>query len=149
MTAFNFVETVPAPTLLTGALGTGIGNVWKDVDVGKAVRLSGTDDSTFVVASEDDEIFGFVKAIAVGTVNDGFALGSVQYEGWMNAVVGANQGSSPMAVGDLVVADVQANMGTASLPKVKTSAASPRGWIVMRIVSGSGSAGSEVLLFRD
>lgn len=148
MTAFKFVETVPAPTMLTTALGTGSGNTWTDSDIGKAVKLSTAHDSTCALATQGDEIFGFVKAVGVGTVNNGYSHGSIQVEGWVSAKVGANQGSTPMAVGDHVVADTQAAMGTSALPSVKTSSTSRMGWKVARIVSGAGAAGSEVLLFR-
>ena len=149
MTAFAFRETVPAPTMLTSALGTGGANIWTDKEIGKPVKLSTADDSTMILAEGGDEIFGFVKALAIGTVNDGFSHGSVQIEGWMEAVVGANQGATAMAVGDTVVADTQVAFGTAGAAKVKTSASSRRGWIVRRILSGTGVAGDRVLLFRE
>lgn len=147
MTAFAFRETVPAPSMLTSALGTGGVNVWTDKELNKAVKLSATDDSTMVLATEDDEIFGFVGAIAMGTVNNGFSHGSVQIAGWREAQVGANQGVTPMAVGDSVVADDQVAFGTAGYPKVKTSATGT-GWKVMRILSGTGVAGDKVLLLK-
>lgn len=149
MTAFAFQETVPAPTMLTSALGTGGANIWTDKELGKAVKLSTAADSTMVLCAGGDEIFGFVGAIAIGTVNNGFSHGSVQIEGWKEAVVGANQGATAMAVGDSVVADTQTAFGTAGLPAVKTSATAKRGWIVMRILSGTGVAGARVLLFRE
>ena len=149
MTTFAFQETVPAPTMLTSALGTGGSNIWTDKEVGKAVKLSTTNDSTMELCTGGDEIFGFVGAIAIGTVNNGFSHGSVQVEGWQVAKVGANQGGTPMAVGDSVVADTQVAFGTAGLPAVKTSATSKRGWIVMRKLTGTGVAGNEVLLFRE
>lgn len=149
MTAFAFNETVPAPTMLTSALGTGGANIWTDKEVGKAVKLSTTNDSTMELCAGGDEIFGFVGAIAIGTVNSGFSHGSVQIEGWKVAKVGANQGATPMAVGDSVVADTQTAHGTAGLPTVKTSATAKRGWIVMRKLTGTGVAGDQVLLFRE
>lgn len=147
MTAFAFRETVPAPSMLTSALGTGGVNIWTDKELGKAVKLSATDDSTMVLATEDDEIFGFVGAIAIGTVNDGFSHGSVQIGGWREAQVGANQGVTAMAVGDFVVADDQVAFGTAGYPKVKT-AAGRSCWRVMRVLSGTGVAGDKVLLME-
>ena len=148
MTAFAFQETVPAPSMLTSALGTGGANIWTDKELGKAVKLSAADDSTMVLAAGGDEIIGFVGAIAIGTVNDGFSHGSVQISGWREAQVGANQGATAMAVGDLVVADTQVAHGTAGKPKVKTSASAKSGWRVMRILSGTGGVGDNVLLFR-
>ena len=145
MTAFAFRETVPAPTMITSAFGDG-STVWTDKEVGKAVKLSATDDSTMVLAGEDDDIIGFVKAIAIGTVNGGFSHGSVQIEGWMEAVVGANQATA-LVPGDFVVADDQAAVGTAGPAKVK-KAAGRSCWRVMRIVSGTGAAGDTVLIYE-
>lgn len=146
MTVFRFQETVPAPTMLTSALGNG-STVWTDKEVGKAVKLSSADDSTMVLAEEGDDIIGFVGAIAIGTVNDGFSHGSVQVDGWKICQVGANQGATAMAVGDFVVADDQLAVGTSGLAKVKT--ASGRScWRVMRILTGTGSAGSQVLVYE-
>lgn len=145
MTAFAFRETVPAPTMITSAFGNG-STVWTDKEVGKAVKLSATDDSTMVLAGEDDDIIGFVKAIAIGTVNAGFSHGSVQIEGWMEAVVGANQATA-LVPGDFVVADDQAAVGTAGPAKVK-KAAGRSCWRVMRIVSGTGAAGDTVLIYE-
>lgn len=148
MTAFAFQETVPAPTMMTAALGTGSAQVWTDKEIGKALKLSASDDSTMVHVTGGDEIFGFLKAVAIGTVNDGYGHGSVQIEGWMEAKVGANQGGSAMAVGDWVVADTPVAHGTAGMATVKTSASAKQGWQVMRILSGTGVAGDSVLLFK-
>lgn len=148
MTAFAYRETVPAPTMLTTALGTGGANIWTDKEAGKAVKLSPSADSTMVPCAGGDEIVGFVGAIAIGTVNAGYSHGSVQVSGWREAQVGANQGATAMAVGDFVVADTQVAFGTAGMPKVKTSATAKGGWRVMRIVSGTGVAGDTVLLLK-
>ena len=155
MTAFAFRETVPAPTMLTAAFGTGGANIWTDKEIGKAVKLSQADDSTVVLAADGDEIFGFVGAIAIGTVNDGFSHGSVQIEGWHEATIGSHQpttgGQSPTVVaakvGDYVVADDQVAHGTAGLPKVKTSAGRTC-WRIMRILTGTDVVEDKVLLME-
>jgi hypothetical protein len=143
--------------MMTSALGTGGANIWTDKELGKAVKLSQADDSTMVLATNGDEIDGFVGAIAIGTVNDGFSHGSVKTEGWQEALIGTHQpdtgGQTPTVVaakvGDWVVADDQIAFGTAGLPKVKTSATARSGWKIMRILSGTGVVGDKVLLARD
>lgn len=145
MTVFRFQETVPAPTMLTAAMGDG-NTLWTDKEVGKAVKLSGSDDSTVVLAGEDDDIIGFVSAIAIGTVNDGFTHGSIQVDGWKQVVVGANEAGA-LVPGDFVVADDQAAVGTAGSAKVK-KAAGRSCWRVMRIISGTGVAGDQVLIYE-
>lgn len=155
MTAFAFRETVPAPSMLTSALGTGGANIWTDKEIGKAVKLSTDDDSTMILATNGDEIIGFVGAIAIGTVNDGFSHGSVKISGWQEALIGSHQPDDgeltpaivPAKVGDLVVADDQTAHGTAGLPKVKT-ATSGGSWRIMRILSGTGVVGDKVLLAK-
>lgn len=144
MTAFAFRETVPAPTMLTAALGNG-SVIWTDKEVGKAIKLNASADSAVTHCVEDDEIFGFVGAIAIGTVNQGFSHGSVQIAGWKEAQVGSNQVGA-VAVGDYVVADDQVAAGTAGMAKVKNGGTG--GWKVMRIVSGTGVAGDTVLLLK-
>lgn len=155
MTAFAFNETVPAPTMLTSALGTGGANIWTDAEKGKAVKLSTSQDSTHVLATNGDEIDGFVGALAIGTVNNGYSHGSVQIEGWMVAKIGTHQptAGNPAVVvaakpGDWVVADDQPAFGTAGLPNVKTSSTAKSGWKVMRVLTGTGVVGDQVLLFK-
>jgi hypothetical protein len=127
--------------MLTSALGTGGVNIWTDKELGKAVKLSEADDSTMILATDGDEIIGFVGAIAIGTVNAGFSHGSVKIDGGQTPTVVAAK------VGDLVVADDQTAFGTAGLPKVKT-ATTGGSWRIMRILSGTGVVGDKVLLAK-
>ena len=160
MTSFVFTETVPTK-LESAALGPNSSTKFSDKDLNKAVKLGTA--NNFVLATEGDDIDGFVKAIEPFTVNDGFSFGSVVRAGRVLAMVGTNQVST-MAVGDYVVADTQVALGTAGMAKVKTGVAfSQLGsgtyavtrqtplhsmWRCIRIVSGTGAAGDQVLLER-
>ena len=161
MTTFVFTETVPTE-LEPAALGANSSGKFVSADLNKAVK-HGTANN-FVLATGRDEIDGFVKAIEPFTVNDGFSFGGVQREGRVAAQVGANQGGTPMAVGDYVVADTQVALGTAGAAKVKTGVAFAQSgttpfavtngtplkalWKCIRIISGTGVAGDDVLLER-
>jgi hypothetical protein len=166
MTAFAFGVTAPANEIITSALGTGTGNTFNSPsDIGKAVVL-GTSQN-HVLASAGNDIDGFVNSVESYTVNGGFSFGGVLVEGRIQAVVGANQGATPMAVTDYVVADVQLALGTVgtnqqwtgypgtppSTPtgptaQVKTGAPTRKFWRCISIISGTGAAGSVVLLER-
>lgn len=167
MTTFAFDVTVPAQEIISTALGTGSGNTFQSpYDIGKPVTLAAA--NNHVLAAASAEIDGFVTSIEPSTVNGGYSFGGILVEGRILAVVGANQGATPMAVGDYVVADVQDALGTAvsstgswtnypgsapSTPtgptaKVKTGAPTKKFWRCIRKVSGTGAAGSVVLLER-
>ena len=147
MTDFVFTELVPNK-LESAALGANSSGKFADADLNKAVKLGTA--NNYVLCTGGDFIDGFVKAIEPFTVNDGFSFGGVQREGRVSAQVGANQGATPMAVGDLVVADTQVALGTAGAAKVKTGAgvAGKTNCKCIRIVSGTGVAGDTVLLER-
>lgn len=146
MTTFAFTELVPTEKVLSTALGPDANTKFADADVGKAVKLGTANNYVAVVA--DDEIEGFVTSIEPFTVNSGFSFGGVVVSGRVTAEVGANQGVTPMAVGDYVVADTPVALGTAGKAKVKTGAPSMYLWRCIRIISGTGAAGSTVLLER-
>ena len=169
MTAFKFEVTVPAPTIVSSALGTGSGNRFTSpYDIGKAVTL-GTADN-YVLASTGADIDGFVTSVESHTVNQGYSFGGVQVDGRIQAVVGSDQGGVPataMAVGDYVVASIQpvlSNAGgaqawpgypgtapsepTGPTGTVKTGTPTRKFWRCISFVSGTGAAGSVVVLER-
>jgi len=165
MTTFAFKVTVPANEIISSALGTGVGNKFQSpYDIGKAVTLAG--ENNHVLAAAGADIDGFVHSVEPITVNGGFSFGGVLVEGRIEVVVGANQGATPMAAGDYVVADAQLALGTVgdhqSWTPPGTSPSSPTGptaqvktgtpthkfWRCIRVVSGTGAAGSVVLLER-
>lgn len=143
---FAFGITVPANEIITSALGTNSGAATSATDVGKAVKLSTA--NNHILATGGDEIDGFINSVEPVKVNGGYNLGGVLIEGRIEALVGANQGGTPMAVGDYVVADTQAAFGTAGVAKVKTGTPAHKFWRCIRIVSGTGVAGDTVLLER-
>lgn len=161
MTTFVFTELVPNK-LESAALGVSAAGKFVSEDLNKAVKLGTA--NNYVLATGGDDIDGFVKAIEPFTVNDGFGFGGVQRTGRVSAEVGENQGVTPMAVGDFVVADTQVTLGTAGAAKVKTGVAFSQletadytvtrqtplhaMWRCVRIVSGTGVAGDTVLLER-
>jgi hypothetical protein len=167
MTAFAFQETVPGDTNISSALGTGSGNTFSAAaDIGKAVVLAAA--NNHVLASAGNEIDGFVNSVEPFTVNGGYSFGAVKTKGRIKAVVGANQGATPMAAGDYVVADAQLALGTvgdnqqwANYPgtapstptgptaQVNTGAPTKKLWRCISVISGTGAAGSVVLLERD
>ena len=143
-------------------LGTGGANLYKSAyETGKAVTMAAN--QNMVLAAQGAEIDGFINSVEVGTIG-GFSWGGVLVEGRIWAVVGPNQGATPMAVGDYVVADAQAAVGNVgsnqvwtdypgtipSLPTgptalVKTGNPTKQFWRCIRVI-GTGAAGSEVLL---
>lgn len=85
-----------------------------DADVGKAVKLVGP--SQVDLAEADDEIFGFLASVEVGT-QDGYAIGGIVMDGYVEADTGA------VDVGTLVVVDSNPAKGTAGKTVVKAGAA--------------------------
>lgn len=131
---------------VSSALGSAPDNLFRhDKDRGKAVKLSG--EGTHDICAGDDEITGFIDSVKGITVNDGYSFGGVRRGGTAEAYVGANQGATPMAVGDLVVADTQDAAGVDGTAKVKTGAPTTRKWEVIS-VKGDGLTGSRVILER-
>jgi len=157
MTDFAFTELVDMADVQSGALGANSSGKFADIDRGKSVKKASA--NNFVLCAGTDEIEGFVVAVAPHTVNQGFSFGSVQVKSRKLAVVGASQGATPMAFGDLVVSDTQAALGTGltgtgtgvnaeslGKPPVRTGAPTKFKWRVIRIVTGTGVAGDTVLL---
>ena len=161
MADFFFSETAPVGTRLSAKLGAAANTPFAEADKGKAVKLGTA--QNYVLATGGDDIEGFVSSVEPIT-KGGFSFGGVQIDGWKEAVVGANQGGTPMAVKDYVVADTQVALGTAGAPTVKTGvpfsqsgttpfAVTPSTptkffWRCLRILSGTGVAGDSVLLYR-
>ena len=165
--SFKFDVTVPAQHINSSALGTGGSNLFTSPnDIGKPVVLASSNNHTLAAAG--NEIDGFVNSVEPYLVNGGYSFGGVLTHGRVQAIVGANQGGTPMAVGDYVVADTQSALGTVGAAQawttypgtqpsnptgptalVKTGAPTKKFWRCMRIISGAGAAGSVVLLERQ
>jgi hypothetical protein len=145
MTTFAFTELVNSPMadITSAALGVNAAGKFTANDVGKLVKLAGS--NNYVLCADGNEIEGIVVALAPETVNDGFSLGSVMKNKRFTAeVVGAT-----VAVGATVVSAAQSAIGTADAkPKVKAGAPVTHIWRVISLINGVGTAGSPVLVER-
>lgn len=146
--AFNLLTHSPSEKrVISTALGAAAGEGFRHKeDFGKAVKMGTA--SNHVLCGADDEIEGFIDSVRGDTVNDGFSFGGVSRGGRHEAKIGANQGVTPMAVLDLVVADVQAAAGTAGDAQVKTGVPTTHKWRVINIM-GTGVTGDTVILERN
>lgn len=116
-----------------------------DADRKKAVKLGA--DSNHVLCEQGDEIEGFVDSIEAAT-EGGYAFGGVARcnRGFrVEAKIGANQGATPAARDDLVVADVQLAVGTKGMPQVKTGTPTRHLWRILAL-RGTGVTGDTVVL---
>lgn len=149
MPAFKYtmLTTTPAEMdIISAAIGDDTNQVRSELDYGKAV-VRGTVHN-YVLAPADAEIEGFIDSVEGYTVNEGYSFGGIQRRKRMVAEVGANQGATPMAVLDFVVADTQVPFGTKGYAKVKTGNPTKFLWQVLE-VEGTGVAGDKVLLERQ
>lgn len=145
---FKFQPLVDAGLVgvtISAALGTPSVK-FTDNERGKPVKLATADN--YVLTTAGDEIEAFVETVEPWTVNQGYSFGTVRRQMRVFAKVGDNQGATPMAVKDLVVADVQSADGVGdSYAKVKTGTPTTFKWRVIRR-EGNGTAGTIVLLER-
>jgi len=119
---------------------------WDDAEVGKAVKLG--PNATHVHCENGDEIEAIVDNIDSGGTNGGYSFGGVARgnRGFrVKAVIGANQGATAAALGDLVVADAQVAKGTKGVARVKTGTPVVNKWRILAL-RGDGTAGTEVII---
>lgn len=148
MTDFKFTPLVNSPhaDVVSAALGATASKLFGSVDIGQAVKLGAAQNYVQVVAGNDVE--GVVVAVDGVTVNDGYSFGSVQKDKRIRAQVAADQVST-ITPGGLVVAGTPIALGTANgKPQVKDGAPVNYKWRVIRIISGTGVAGDDVLIER-
>lgn len=151
MTTFVQSTLTDLEDMESWALGADGTHPFTEADVGKAVKLAAS--NNMILATNGDEIDGFVNTVEHYTVNSGFGFGGVRREGRQIALVGSNQ-SGTLDVGEYVVADTQTTLNTAnqtdgtSLPYVKTGTPTYNHWRCIRIISGTGVPGDKVLLER-
>lgn len=149
MSTFQFSLLTNSPDSAqyeSACLGASASAKLTDNDIGKCVKLAAS--NNYVLCATTNEIEGILVATEPSTYNSGFAFGTVQRRGRATATVGANQGGTPMAVGDLVTADTQAAVDTAGGAVVITGSPTTFLWRVLRIISGTGVAGDSVLIER-
>jgi len=144
--AFNVLTHSPERlNVISTKLGPDAATKYSDADKRKAVKMGAL--ANHVLCAADDELEGFIDSVDAATAG-GFSFGGVARgnRGFrVEAQVGAGQGATAMAVGDLVVADAQLAVGTKGLAQVKTGAPELHKYRVMT-VRGTGVAGDVVVL---
>jgi len=148
MSTFKFTTLTNSPDSAqyeSACLGVDADNKLTENDIGKAVKLAAADN--YVVATTDDEIEGILITIEPATYNDGFTFGTVQRRGRAYATVGTSE-LATAAIGELVVVDDQAAVGTAGGLVVYPGAPTQFLWRILRIETGTGAAGDTVLIER-
>lgn len=159
MTTFAFGENVTEAIkdTVSCALGAAASSGIGQKDLNKAYKMGTA--QNYVPCADGDPIEAFLNAVEPYTVNNGFSFGSVQRRGRKTVQNGAGQ--AQLAVGDYVVAFTQTAIGTAGLAQVKKATATAAtddgasmtqaglyAWRVIRILTGTGVAGDQVLIER-
>lgn len=158
MTDFAFGENVTdaIKDTVSAALGAAANSGIGEKELNKAYKMGTA--QNYVPCADGDPIEGFVNAVEPWTVNGGFSFGSIQRRGRKTVQNGAGQ--AQLAVGDYVVAYTQTAIGTAGLAQVKKATATAAAddgalnnaglyaWRVIRILTGTGVAGDQVLIER-
>lgn len=150
MPSFQFEDLAGLPNgyIVSACLGTAAAK-FADADIGKPVKLAtSTPAENYILCADGDEIEGFVVALDGGTVNDGFAFGSVRKREYQYV---KNSGAAAIAVGATVVAAAPSALGTAEtngLAKVKAGSPTKFIWRVLSLCGGVGAVGSKILIER-
>jgi hypothetical protein len=110
------ISVLPPGGIISSPLGANATGEFAQADVGKAVKFQDDGNGTFtaVLCAANDDIDGFVSSVEPFTVNSGFSFGGVQVKGRVKVEVG----TTAVALGDLVVLESQAALGTAGVPRV-------------------------------
>lgn len=153
--ALRIVPTIHKERVMTVNLGTTASKYGAE-EIGKAVKLSGTD--SYALCAADDKIEGIITSseyAATGATVGGKAIGGIVSSGYFEVV-----SAEVLAVGDYIVAAAQPAVGTpvqsvgnGDVPctPVKKAGASPTAPFLARIESlgeaGTGAAGT-VLVAR-
>jgi hypothetical protein len=155
MAKFKFAVTVDTSTdVVTARVGSAANLAGRlvDDDKGKFVKLAG--DSQYGLCAAGDAIEGAFIALEPAT-QDGWAIGSVQKDGRMNAIcdgLQATAGTGTIAIGDYVVAGTAVAAGTAltTAPKVCKATAQTATPMMWRVVSlgVAGAVGDTCVIER-
>lgn len=147
MTTKKFGPTVPSvpgafEDAALGVDGTSP-NRFTDKEINKVVKL-GTADN-YVLAVATDEIEGIVASIEGHNVNNGFSFGTVQRK--FGNVVAKQTGVTVVVVGDTLVADAQAALGTSQdYPNVKKGVPTKFLWRVKSLMGNAGAQNALLLM---
>lgn len=122
-------EQVNRTYTITGAI--------TDNDIGKPVKISGTDN--VALCADGDAIYGFINSVEVGTTGGKVVVGVV-VSGRVRVIL-----SGAVALGALVEAAANTAAGTAKagswgLVSTHAAAAGQKNWI---LISGTGADGAE------
>ena len=153
MAKFHITETIYSEKVKTVRLGTTT-NKYGNAEIGKAVKLSGSD--AYVLCAAGDAIEGVVSSSNLanqGTV-DGFAIGGIVNTGYKSVTfdgLQATPGTGVVAIGEYVVTGTVTAFGTAlsgdmKVTKATDQAAAKSGPFSARVVSlgvaNSGAVGT-------
>ena len=133
MAKFKFKEQIDSADHYTTRLGSGSvsstpANAYTDKEIGKFVKLSGTD--AYSLCSVGDPIQGIISAVETYTADD-FSMGSIVFEGRKRVLLDGSQaaGTGSIAIGDFVVCGTPVALGTAltstTPPKVRKATNQP------------------------
>ena len=132
MAKFKFKELIGAEPF-TARLGVGSvnstpANAYTDKEIGKFVKLSGTD--AYVLCAVGDPIQAVITAVESYTADD-FSIGSLDSQGRKRVLLDGSQaaGTGSIAIGDYVVCGTPVALGTAltstTPPKVRKATNQP------------------------
>jgi len=146
MASFKFTVNVSEQDRkISSALGVSGAAPLTSLDDGKCVSLAALDNH--VVATDGDDIQGFLTGVESYTVNDGFGFGTVQTNGRAIVEVAAAEVGT-VTPGATVVCGIQIAVGTAGNPMVKLGAGVAIKWRCISILSGTGVSGDSILIER-
>lgn len=145
---FNVLTVLPERlNVVTTKLGSAAGQQYTDKDIKKAMKMGPV--SNYMLASDGDELEGFLDNVDGGPTAGGFIVGGVARPDTgfrVEAQVAAGV-ATPLVFGDLVVAGNQLALGTKGLPQVKKGTPAIWKYKVIRVFT-TGAAGTTVLLER-
>ena len=144
MTLYRFGVRVPSlpGSVNTAALGVNPAGAFTSKDVNKAVKLAAN--NNYVLAADGNDLEAVCVSVEPGTVNDGYAHGSVQ-ERFLELEVEVT--GAALAVNAAVVCAAQNAIGTVqNYPKVKAGAGVLFLWRVKSLLAGTGQGGEVILI---
>lgn len=145
--AYQFRVLTAEPVRLnvvSSKLGPDAATKYTMTEVGKAMKMAGS--GNYVLCADGDEVEGFMDSLEPMT-QDGFSFGGVANPSSGQRVECKVGGATVLVFGDLIVAGVQAAVGTNSLPVVKKGTPTKFLWRVISLF-GAGAIGSTVVIER-
>ena len=133
MPKFKMTQNIDSAARVTTRLGVGSvnstpANAYTDKEIGKFVKLSGTD--AHVLCAVGDPIQGFITSVETYTADD-FSIGTISQNGRKRVLLDGSQaaGTGSIAIGDYVVCGTPVAKDTAltltTPPKVRKATNQP------------------------